>query len=324
VNDFRCCLICFHAAFNCSIRTTEAASSSFPFFGQYWASSSTLSLSAALSTCPLVNGVRVIVYSLPAGSFSEMIVAVDAASGDDGAHELQAACVPARSCIHPNIDVDIARDVQRVQLPVTIAPSASMNNNGMLYVDIPESKAAADVLAACWANRRHASSGILLHGPAGCGKTAFVRHILAESVIPHEYFDCAAMYAHDGSLFTAAVSSVAKQSRHNPMFAGGDGGAVLVLDHLECMFSPLSPHAQVICKFIFRENSLSADGVFQLHERRAFAFCLAAIDQLMNGGDVIIVGITSTLTNIDQHILHVSYSPCLSVCHHACVARSLY
>ena len=250
-----------------------------------------------------------------------MIVSVDATSGDDGVVELQAARVLARCCTHPNIDVEIAFDVQLVQFPLKSAPSTALNDKGVsFYVAVPEGKAAAVAIASCWANRCHASSGILLHGPAGCGKTACVKHILASSMIPHEYFDCAAMYALDGSLFVAAVNSVAKQSRRSPTFAGGSAGAVLVLDHLECMFSTLSPHAQVI---VFLMRFLNAESLFQLHERRAFSFCLAAIDELINGGDVVVVGITSTLTNVDKHILHVRRSSCVSSFHHTFAAWSL-
>jgi hypothetical protein len=43
----------------------------------------------------------------------------------------------------------------------------------------------------------------------------------------------------------------------------------------------------------------------QLHERRSFSFCLAAIDELINGGDVVIVGITTALTDVDKRILGV-------------------
>ena len=243
--------------FNPSIRVTEAASSSFPFFGKYWHSSCTASLSAAIGTCPLVDGVRVIVYSLPASSFSEIVVSVDAASGNDDARQLQAARVPARCCTHTNIDVEITRDVQLVPFLVKIVPSrASSDMGASAYMEVPESKAAADALTACWANRHRMSSGILLHGPAGCGKTACVKHVLASSMIPHEYFDCATMYAHDGSLFAAAVSSVAKKNRRGPMYAGGGDGAVLVLDRLDCMFCSLSPHAQVTCRSFFVTNFL--------------------------------------------------------------------
>jgi hypothetical protein len=43
----------------------------------------------------------------------------------------------------------------------------------------------------------------------------------------------------------------------------------------------------------------------QLHERRSFSFCLAAIDALINGGDVVIVGITTAVTDVDKRILGV-------------------
>jgi hypothetical protein len=43
----------------------------------------------------------------------------------------------------------------------------------------------------------------------------------------------------------------------------------------------------------------------QLHERRSFSFCLAAIDELINGGHVVIVGIATALAAVDRRILSV-------------------
>jgi hypothetical protein len=56
----------------------------------------------------------------------------------------------------------------------------------------------------------------------------------------------------------------------------------------------------VFVYYLFR-----GDSVYQLHERRAFSFCLAAIDELINGGNVGIIGITTALADVDKHIVHV-------------------
>jgi Cdc6-like AAA superfamily ATPase len=101
---------------------------------------------------------------------------------------------------------------------------------------------------SCWARRHLTSSFILLHGPPGCGKTACIKHILSQSCIPHEYFDCSALYEGDGSSFSTAVNSVALQIKRRLLHSSSsDVGAMLVLDRLECMFPHLSPHAQVMC-----------------------------------------------------------------------------
>ena len=81
-----------------------------------------------------------------------------------------------------------------------------------------------------------------------------IKHVLSENKIQHEYFDCAALYAQDGSLFTEAVRSISRHSKRGATLDGSDNGAILVLDHLECMFPPLTSHTQVpilvICGFL--------------------------------------------------------------------------
>jgi predicted ATPase len=156
--------------------------------------------------------------------------------------------LPSCFCTYSSIDVEIARDIQLVQHHAQSAAAAvsnAANCTAYRYISIPESKAVADLLAACWASRQRSSSGILLHGPVGCGKTACIKHVLSERKIQHEYFDCAAMYEQEGSLFTEAVRSVARCSKREAALDGSDHGAVLVLDHLECMFPPLTSHTQV-------------------------------------------------------------------------------
>ncbi len=204
------------------------------------------SLSAALRTCPLAHGVRVLCYSVPAANFSELTVSVDAARGDDAAVEMQASQVPVRCCTHSNIVVDISSDAELVHFHAEDAFTARPSQQAMpTYVCIPESEAVAAVLSSCWAGRQSASFGILLHGSPGSGKTACINHILCERMISHSYFDCALMYERDGALFTEAVQSVARQSKRSSASTTGSCGAVLVLDHLECLFPPMSLHAQV-------------------------------------------------------------------------------
>jgi hypothetical protein len=293
--------------FNPFIRVTKEPICSFPFFGKCWTSSSTRSLSVILSTCPLVNGARVIVYSMPAGSFYELTVSADAASKHDGTLDQQISFLTART--YSNVDIHVGCDLNKIEpRDFDLSVASSSCKAAVAYVDIPECKNALDTLTSCWDSRHCGSSFILLHGPSGCGKTAFVKQFLTQHMIEHEYFDCSSVYAHDGSLFTNAVDSVLRQTQQKqPATPGHDIGAVLVLDRLECMFPPLSPHAQVfaaLCSF-----EIGCDIMSQLHERRQFSFCLATIDKLINGGNVIVVGIASTLANVDQHILHVSGSP---------------
>jgi hypothetical protein len=57
----------------------------------------------------------------------------------------------------------------------------------------------------------------------------------------------------------------------------------------------------------------------QLYERRAFAFCLAALDKLIHGGGLDVIGIATALSHVDQHVLHV-WRQCV-VCH-SCVIHS--
>jgi predicted ATPase len=151
--------------------------------------------------------------------------------------------LPSCFCTYSSIDVETASDIQLVQHHA--AAAASNVADGTAYIAIPESKAVADLVAACWASRPRSSSGILLHGPSGCGKTACIQHVLSSSNIQHQYFDCAAMYEQDGSLFTEAVRSVARCSKLYAALDGSDHGAVLVLDRLECMFPPLTSNSQV-------------------------------------------------------------------------------
>ena len=233
------------AVSNPIIRVSKAPNDSFPFFGKHWTSSSTRSLSAILSTCPLANGARVIVYSLPASNFSELAVSVDSAS-QSGVPNLQASFFAA--CTHSNVHVDIARTVNLIELDAEVLNTATAScNTPFAYVVVPESKTAADIVVSCWNSRRHASSFFLLHGPPGCGKTACIKHILTQHMIPHEYFDCSALYEHEGSSFMAAVHSVVLQTKRRLLHCSSSGGGtVLVLDRLECMFPVLSPHAQVI------------------------------------------------------------------------------
>jgi hypothetical protein len=184
-------------------------------------------------------------FSVPAASFSELTVSVDAARGDDVAVELQASQVPARCCTHSTIAVDISSDAELVHLHAEDEFTARPSVQAMpAYVCIPECEAVAGVLTSCWAGRQSASFGILLHGPPGSGKTACINHGLCERTISHSHFDCALMYERDGALFKEAVQSVARQSKRSPVSTAGCG-AVLVLDHLECMFPPMSLHAQV-------------------------------------------------------------------------------
>jgi hypothetical protein len=237
------------------VRTTQATECSFPFFAQCWADTSTRSFSATLATCPLVHGARVVVYSSPAANFSELSVCIEAGPDNDTALPLQTSCLPSRFCTHGSIDVEIASDVQLVQLHAPSAATAAASGaHHSAYIAIPESKAVADLLTAYWASRQHSSTGILLHGPTGCGKTACIKHVLSENKIQHEYFDCAALYAQDGSLFTEAVRSISRHSKRGATLDGSDNGAILVLDHLECMFPPLTSHTQVpilvICGFL--------------------------------------------------------------------------
>ncbi len=193
-----------------------------------------------------MHAARVLLHSLPSGNFSELTVAVDAESDGGAAVQLQASRVPARCFTYSSIKAEIASDAERVHLHSKDIFTAARNVKTMsAYIDIPESNAVAKVLVSCWAGRQRAAFGILLHGPSGSGKTACVRHILSENMIRHEFFDCAAMYERDGSSFTAAVRSVAQQTKRNSALASDDCGAVLVLDRLECMFPPLSPHTQV-------------------------------------------------------------------------------
>ncbi len=233
--------------FNTTIRVTKAPSCSFPFFGKHWTNSSTRPLSAILSTCPLFDDARVIVYSTSAGNFSELIVTADAAfRGDDTLGLHKTSFLDART--YNNVDVVIDSDVNVIEPHVNDCHVASRSCKApFAHVDIPEIRAAHDTLASCWASRHLASSFILLHGPSGCGKTACMKQVLSKLMIQHEYFDCSAMYAHDGSVFSAAVHNVARQIKPNQSTPPGrDSGAVLILDRLECMFPPLSPHAQVI------------------------------------------------------------------------------
>lgn len=57
---------------------------------------------------------------------------------------------------------------------------------------------------------------------------------------------------------------------------------------------------------------------FQLYERRAFAFCLAALDELIHGGGLGVIGIATALSDVDQHVLHV-WRPCVAC--HSCVTH---
>ncbi len=239
-----------------AIRTSESPSSSFPFFDPYWTASSALPIAAYLGSCPLVHGARVITRSLPDATFSELMISIDAAPGSDGALQLPACLAAARCSTYSRISADVASDVQRVQLRSNDATAVTAFPEGIIaYVDIPESRAVFDLISSCWSDRRSASFGILLHGPSGCGKTACIKHILDQLQIHYEYFDCATMYERDGSLFTAAVRSVSRRNNHDSGLSGSDGGAVLVLDRVECMFPPLSPHTQVRSFAYVRETS---------------------------------------------------------------------
>lgn len=171
---------------------------------------------------------------------------IDAGRGRAAAPPPLAPSSPSSFCTYSSIDVEIARDMQLVQHDAQSAAAAASNApNRTAYIAVPEGKAVADLLAACWASRQRSSSGILLHGPTGSGKTACVKHVLSERKIQHEYFDCAAMYEQDGTLFAQAVRSVARCSKRDAALDGSDHGAILVLDRLECMFPPLTPHTQV-------------------------------------------------------------------------------
>ncbi len=246
-------------------------------------------------------------YSAPAGNFSDLIVTTDAVTRGESNQDLRTLFLAARR--YTNVDVDIASDLNIIESDANhVNIDFPLCKVPLKYVDIPEIKAAHDLFASCWASRHRASSFILLHGLSGCGKTACIKHFLNHRMIQHEFFDCSALYSNYGSLFTAAVHSVARQTMHkSSTLSSRNIGAVLVLDRLECMFPSLSPHAQVI-SFCHKMSLIlfCFNGIFQLCERRQFCFCLESIDKLMNGGNAVIVGITSTLTSVDPHIMHVS------------------
>lgn len=233
-------------ASDATIRISESPSSSFPFFDPYWTASSALPIAASLGSCPLVHRARVITRTLPDATFVELTVSIDAAPGSDSALQLPACLAAARCCTYSRISVDLASNVQRVQLHSNDPAAVNAAPKDIpAYIDIPESRAVFDLISSCWLERHSASFGILLHGPSGCGKTACIKHVLGQLKIHYEYFDCATMYERDGSLFMAAVRSVSLRNNHNSALSGSDAGAVLVLDRAECMFPPLSPHTQV-------------------------------------------------------------------------------
>jgi hypothetical protein len=216
----------------------------------------------------------------------------------DGAPEL-----PSRCCTYNDIHVHVPTDSNPFQKTedyssttanfkntavkadvVKNLPAASAGRKATsTYVDIPESKSVADAIACWWTSRQQESTGILLHGPSGCGKTASIRKIMSELLIPCNYFDCADLYSRDLSLFSEAVDSITRQSKSRSTTAESNAGAVVVLDRLDCMFPPLSPHAQVLdcAQVVFFVTLMTTFSSFM----NAVHFCIVyrrSINYLMN------------------------------------------
>ncbi len=76
--------------------------------------------------------------------------------------------MPSCFCTYSSIDVEIARDIQLAQHHAQSAAAAvsnAANCTAYRYISIPESKAVADLLAACWASRQRSFTGTCCMGP---------------------------------------------------------------------------------------------------------------------------------------------------------------